>query len=64
MTTPDIAGPTAISLPVLQEKMLARMKLNALRNRITERFDRYCHPDKPSDGTLGFQRMFREYNRV
>lgn len=42
--------------------MLARMKLQGLRNRIAERFDRCCHPGKPGDGVLGFRRMIREYN--
>ena len=42
-------------------RMLERMKLQALRNRIAERFDRCCHPGKPGDGRLGFERMHREY---
>ena len=44
----------------LYARMLFNMKLMGMQNRINARFDRCCHPAKPSDGTLMFRRLIRE----
>lgn len=42
------------------DRLLARMKMQGLKNQITRRFDRCCHPGKPGDGDLFIRRLCRE----
>jgi hypothetical protein len=44
----------------MYERFMRNLLIGGLRNQITRRFDRCCHPGKPGDGDLYLSRMIRE----